>query len=195
MKRGHYIFSILALIICILAVSCTMQRVPDETLPQTTPENRQTRFDPGVTPAPRRARQENFRRDMRDSMIRDSDRNENGRNISPMNTNMQERAERVANAAARVKEVESATCLITGNTAMVGLQFNEQYKGQLTDSIKRQVEKRVRETDNRINRVVVTADPDLVSRIEEIFREIGNGRPISGFTEEINEMINRINPK
>ena len=128
-------------------------------------------------------------------MIRDSDRNENGRNISPMNTNMQERAERVANAAARVKEVESATCLITGNTAMVGLQFNEQYKGQLTDSIKRQVEKRVRETDNRINRVVVTADPDLVSRIEEIFREIGNGRPISGFTEEINEMINRINPK
>ena len=73
---------------------------------------------------------------MRDSLIRDSDRNENGRNISPMNTNMQERAERVANAAARVKEVESATCLITGNTAMVGLQFNEQYKGQLTDSIK-----------------------------------------------------------
>jgi YhcN/YlaJ family sporulation lipoprotein len=78
---------------------------------------------------------------------------------------------------------------------MVGLQFNDQYKGRLTDSIKKQVEKKVKDADNRISRVVVTADPDLVSRIEEIFKEIGNGRPISGFTKELNEMINRINPK
>jgi len=104
-------------------------------------------------------------------------------------------AQAVADAAAKQKEVQSAACIITGNTAMVGLQFNDQYKGRLTDSIKKQVEKKVKDADNRISRVVVTADPDLVSRIEEIFKEIGNGRPISGFTKELNEMINRINPK
>ena len=78
---------------------------------------------------------------------------------------------------------------------MVGVQFNKQYKGELTDTIKKQVDRKVREADQRIKRVVVTADPDLVSRIEEIFRDIGNGKPISGFADEINEMINRINPR
>ena len=78
---------------------------------------------------------------------------------------------------------------------MIGIQFNDQYKGKLTDRIKEKVEERARDTDRRINRVVVTAEPDVVSRLEEMFREIGKGRPISGFTDELNEMINRINPK
>jgi YhcN/YlaJ family sporulation lipoprotein len=108
---------------------------------------------------------------------------------------MENRAERIADAAAEQKEIESAACVITGNTAMVGVQFNEQYKGKLTDAIKSQVENKVKDADNRITRVVVTADPDLVSRIEDIFKDIGNGKPISGFTKELNEMINRINPQ
>jgi len=173
--------------------------MPDKTVPQTTPQNRQTRFVPRVSPTPRTITQENNRyntnNSINNSTVRNRDQVKNDTYISPTGTNMKDRAEKIADAAARIKEVKSASCLITGNTAMVGLQFDEQYKGQLTNAIKRQVEKRVRETDNRINEVVVTADPDLVSRIEEIFQKIGNGRPISGFTEEINEIINRINPK
>ncbi len=205
MKKTHYLLSILAVIISgLLVVSCTVQR---ETVPQT-PENRQTRFvprvspdpitrqnAPNISPRPRTFTQDNNRRNINDSLVGDRDRNRNNPNTTPMGTNMQDRAQEIADAAAKQKEVQSASCVITGNTAMVGLQFNKQYKGSLTNAIKKQVEKRVKETDKRIDRVVVTADPDLVSRIEEIFQEIGNGRPISGFTEELREMINRINPK
>ena len=49
MKKTHYLLSILAVIISgLLVVSCTVQR---ETVPQT-PENRQTRFVPRVSPDP-----------------------------------------------------------------------------------------------------------------------------------------------
>jgi len=108
---------------------------------------------------------------------------------------MQERAELLADAAAEQKEIESATCLITGNTALIGVQFDKQYKGELTDRIKKAVEEKVKAKDDRIKRVIVTADPDMVSRIEDIFKDIGKGKPLSGFVKEINEMINRIQPR
>ena len=206
MKKRSLVFSVLAmLLIALLVTSCTVERTPEN--PTTPGNNRQTRFLPRTSPmAP-----DNYRpnvtpgQGMQGPMTNNNRNTGNNRYIvnnntarpgtNQMGTDMQDRAEKLADVAAKQKEVESASCLITGNTAMVGLQFNNQYKGKLTDSIKKQVDKRVREADKRIDKVVVTADPDMVSRIEEIFQDIGKGRPISGFTDELKEMINRINPK
>ena len=69
---------------------------------------------------------------------------------------MSRTGQKIANAAAAKKSESS--CVITGNTAMVGIQFNKQHKGDLTDAIEAG-RKRVKDADNRINRVVVTADP------------------------------------
>lgn len=104
------------------------------------------------------------------------------------------RAESIANAVAKEKNIESASCVITGNTALVGLQFDKQYKGEITDAIKNSVKKRVKKVDDRINEVVVTADPDLLSRIKTMASDIEKGKPLSGFTNEIEEIIRRINP-
>lgn len=106
-----------------------------------------------------------------------------------------DRAAKIANKVADLNEVESATCVITGNTAMIGVQFSDQYKGKMTDAIKKKIDQVVKKTDPRIDRVAVTADPDVVNRIRDIFRDIGKGKPISGFAEEINELLNRIQPK
>ena len=203
MKKRRLLFSILAIMIVgLLVVSCTVDRTPGNPDPQR--DNRQTRFLPRNSPAP-------LNNDMRPNVApRQENQGQNapGMNNSPgtnntqpnnttnqMGNNVQDRAEKLADVAAEQKEVESASCLITGDTAMVGVQFSKQYKGELTNNIKEEVDKKVREADKRIKRVVVTADPDLVSRIEEIFDDIGNGKPLSGFANELNEMINRINPK
>lgn len=119
-------------------------------------------------------------------------------NITPTrvdNTQYVNRARRIADKVADLNEIESATCVISGNTAMIGVQFSKQYKGQMTDALKGKIDRLVKETDARINRVAVTADPDLVSRIRDMFRDIGRGRPVSGFVKEINELLNRIQPK
>ncbi|HHY83540.1 MAG TPA: YhcN/YlaJ family sporulation lipoprotein [Clostridiales bacterium] len=202
MRKIYKLLSILVVILIgLLAVSCTVPRRPQNTVPPASPNTRQTRFIPRTSPAvppmtspgpyftPGPYNNYNWR------TTRDPLNNNRTGNTTPMGGNWQERAERIADAAARQKEVESAACVITGNTAVVGLQFDDQYKGKLTDAIKKKVEERCLDADNRIKRVVVTADPDLVSRLEEMFNDIGKGKPISGFTKEINEIINRINPK
>ncbi|MDN5277383.1 MAG: hypothetical protein PWR01_1348 [Clostridiales bacterium] len=119
-------------------------------------------------------------------------------NVTPTrvdNRQYMNRARRIADNVADLKEIESATCVISGNTAIIGVQFSKQYKGKMTDEIKKKIDQVVKKTDTRINRVAVTADPDLVSRIRDIFRDIGRGRPLSGFVKEINELLNRIQPK
>lgn len=201
MKKRHYLLSILAIVLALLlVVSCAPARRPGDNVPQITPGTRQSRFVPRNAPnqspmtSPSPITQDRRNMGNTDNLNQNNNVRDN-RNIGTTDTNTRDRAKKIANAAAKQKEVDSAACVITGNTAMIGVQFNAQYKGDLTNAIKKQVEKRVKDADNKITRVVVTADPDMVSRLKEIFVDIGKGRPISGFAEELNEMINRINPR
>ena len=190
MKTKYYLFSILAIMITMmLVVSCAPARRPGTTrAPGSTPGTRQTRVVPRNAP----------NRPIVSATPGPVTPNPATPNATPRDNNAgdtQSRAREIADAAARQRDVKSATCVLTGNTAMIGVQFNEQLKGKMTDAIKTEVEKKAKEADDRITRVVVTADPDMVSRIQDIFKDIGNGKPISGFTEELNEMVNRIAPK
>ena len=105
-----------------------------------------------------------------------------------------DKAKDIARDIAKEKNIESASCVVTGDTALVGLQFEEQYKGKVTDAIKKSVEKRVKKIEPSIKNVAVTADPDLLSRIKTMAKDIEGGKPLSGFTKEIDEIIRRINP-
>jgi len=106
-----------------------------------------------------------------------------------------EEAKKIADKVADLEEIESATCVITGDTAMVGVQFSEQYKGELTDEIKKKIEDVAEKSEEKITKVVVTADPDLYKRLEDIVTDIGKGKPLTGFRDEIDEILNRIQPK
>jgi len=106
-----------------------------------------------------------------------------------------DRAERIADRVASLREIESSTCIITGNTAMIGVQFSDQYKGKMTNAIKEKCEEIVKNTDKDIKRVVVTADPDIYSRMTTMLKDISKGKPLSGFAKEMNELLNRIQPK
>jgi YhcN/YlaJ family sporulation lipoprotein len=110
------------------------------------------------------------------------------------NLNMTDRAEKIARNVAKLKEVNSATCVITGNTALIGIDMKDNIEGKMTNDLKRKVESSVRNTDKNIKNVTVTADVDLYKRISNMARDIRNGRPITGFTDEIQEMLRRITP-
>ena len=114
------------------------------------------------------------------------------RSTTPANTS--NRAKAIAKDIAKEKDIKTASCVVTGDTALVGLQFEKQYKGKVTDAIKKSVEKRVKKHEPTIKKVVVTADPDLLSRIKTMATDIEKGKPLSGFTTEIEEIIRRINP-
>jgi len=100
----------------------------------------------------------------------------------------------IAKKVNHLKEVKNTTVLLSGNTAIIGVEIDRNVQGQMTDDLKNKIIKAVKDADGSIRNVSVTANPDLFTRISNIEKDIRDGRPISGFAEEFQEILRRINP-
>ncbi|MGI6512793.1 MAG: YhcN/YlaJ family sporulation lipoprotein [Syntrophomonadaceae bacterium] len=113
-------------------------------------------------------------------------------------TEIRKLADRLTNKAVEVKGVRSATVVVqpanNRYTVLVGLTLNSEVKQDQTSAIKKEVSEKLSKTDKRINRVLVTTNPELVRRIEDIARGILGGKPVQSFAEEITEVTRRIAP-
>lgn len=107
---------------------------------------------------------------------------------------MTERSKTLAKKLNELNEVNNANVLITANTALIGIDIPKDASNESVTNIKNTVENKVKEVDREIDRVVVTADADLVTRMKNVGKDIESGKPISGFTNEIEEIIKRITP-
>lgn len=96
--------------------------------------------------------------------------------------------------AKRVPGVNGAHCVVINNVAIIGLDVEGKLDRSRVGSIKYSVAEAVRK-DPRSVRALVTADIDLSSRLAEMSRHISEGRPISGFSSELADIIGRIMPQ
>ena len=104
-------------------------------------------------------------------------------------------AAKLAKTAEKVDGVKSATVVITGSTAMVGLETDPDIEKEKTDKIKNKVAEQIKKTDNSIRNVSITTDPNLIARLDKIAQGIRNGKPISSFADELAEITRRMTPK
>lgn len=173
------------LVVAIAITGCRPARRPMPQEPQPMPERQEQmpgeQADDGM---------------LRDTRIPGDDRTA-PRNMQPneLEQDLTVRADRIVNEIVRLEEVRSATVVISENTALVGVTLTGAGEGEMDRDVERKIEETVKETDRNIDRVAVTADPDLFTRIENIAREAGRGRPLSGFGREIEEIFRRITPK
>jgi YhcN/YlaJ family sporulation lipoprotein len=103
-------------------------------------------------------------------------------------------AGRLAGEAARVPGVNKATVVIVGSTAYVGINLNADVERGETTRIQQRVAVRVRKTEPRLRRVMVTTDADTFTRIKRVQDGIARGKPVSAFTREIQEINRRMTP-
>lgn len=103
-------------------------------------------------------------------------------------------ADKIANKIEELDEIKNVAVAISGNRCLVGVTTTDNVEGNVTTTLKNRIENIVKESDNNIKTVHVTASPDLYSRIENIGNGIREGRPLSGFASEIEEIIRRITP-
>ncbi|WP_051003979.1 YhcN/YlaJ family sporulation lipoprotein [Gottschalkia acidurici] len=115
-------------------------------------------------------------------------------NTNTDNNSMVEKSDRIANKLTELPEVKNASVILTGNTCLVGINTNDNTEGKVTTDLKNRVEAKVKEEDSNINNVAVTADPDLIKRVENLGTDVRNGKPISGLGNEVEEIIRRITP-
>ncbi|WP_201001501.1 YhcN/YlaJ family sporulation lipoprotein [Paenibacillus glycanilyticus] len=93
-----------------------------------------------------------------------------------------------------IKGVTNAHCVVLGNTAVVGIDVDSKLDRSRVGTIKYSVAEAFHKDPYGID-AIVTADMDLSQRLNEIGADIRRGRPISGFAEEMADIIGRIVPQ
>jgi YhcN/YlaJ family sporulation lipoprotein len=94
----------------------------------------------------------------------------------------------------QVQGVEDATVVISGNTAYVGLDLDNNTNTVNNTNIKNNVTQKIRASNTNINTVYVSTETGFMDRLRDVGTGIRGGRPISGFTTELRDMVRRINP-
>ncbi|NLM04508.1 MAG: YhcN/YlaJ family sporulation lipoprotein [Clostridiales bacterium] len=111
-----------------------------------------------------------------------------------LNQDLVTRSEKIVDEVVKVNGVESATVVISENTAIVGVDLEDDKTGELGKDVEMEIKKVVEETDEDIDEVAITADPDLFTRVENLANDFADGKPLSGLGNEIEEIFRKINP-
>jgi YhcN/YlaJ family sporulation lipoprotein len=116
-------------------------------------------------------------------------------NQNKTNTNDTARAKAIRDSIVKNhKDINGATVVLSDSTAYVGLDLKGNVSGSTADRLKTEVADTVKNQDRSIDRVLVSSDVKIVTRLKQIGRDIENGRPISGFINELDTMFRRVTP-
>ncbi len=193
MKKNKILLLTFILLIAALAIGCTVQpNNRTQTRLGVDRENLGIRRDNTVN----RDRIGNNLRNIDDNNLSDMNENMVDRNNNNLNfrNNNAEKAKDIADQIEKLANIDRASVLISGNTAIVGVDMENNVEGQITRNLKQRIENIVKKADNDIKNVSITADPDLFTRISNMAEDITNGRPITGFAEQFEEILRRITP-
>jgi YhcN/YlaJ family sporulation lipoprotein len=128
-------------------------------------------------------------------------------------------SQQIADRIAALDDVDSASVLLAGRNAYVAVVMpSGQGKGtgaganmgkgnagntggsqalstfDAPQQIKERIASQVRAINPNIRRVYVSANPDFVSRMNGFAQDVMSGRPVSGFLDEFNTLVQRIFP-
>ncbi|WP_246294450.1 YhcN/YlaJ family sporulation lipoprotein [Paenibacillus planticolens] len=103
-------------------------------------------------------------------------------------------ADRLESLATSIPNVESAHCVVFGNTAVVGINLRKDLDRAKVGTVKYSVAEALKKDPYGVN-AIVTADLDLDQRLRNIRDNISAGRPITGFAEQMADIMGRAMPQ
>lgn len=103
-------------------------------------------------------------------------------------------SERLEQLAESIPRVRNANCVVIGNTAIVGIDVDENLDRSRIGTVKYSVAEALRKDPYGVH-AIVTADMDLRARVQKLRQAIAEGRPLSGFSEELADLIGRVMPQ
>ena len=95
----------------------------------------------------------------------------------------------IEKAIARISEVSDARVVVTNSTALVGVRFDNAYKGEITERIREMVAAEVLRADPNIQTVAVTASEDDVNKVYDLSEQIRSGRTADELSAQINAIV------
>lgn len=95
-------------------------------------------------------------------------------------------------AAVKISEIGSCVTAIIGDTCVAGVQFDSQYKGELTDRIRDMVAARIQSAAPGVERIAITADPQIAVEIGTIADRISQTGALGDLAGDLNALMGRI---
>ncbi|WP_408010356.1 YhcN/YlaJ family sporulation lipoprotein [Pseudalkalibacillus sp. A8] len=122
------------------------------------------------------------------------DDNDNGAGV--MNNQRVKVAEKAADKITNLPEVQDANVFVTNENAYVAAQLTTgtQAEGEVTRELEKKIADQVKATDQDINNVFVSTNPEFFDRSANYAEKFGRGEPVQGLFEEFNETIRRVFP-
>lgn len=127
----------------------------------------------------------------------DNDMADDNRDMADDNRNEDNQmkvADKAADKVNEVEGVENATVIVTENNAFVAVALEGNKEGNITDDVKNKISDKVKSTDESIDNVYVSANPDFFERMQDYGDRINQGEPITGFFDEFGETVRRVFP-
>ena len=119
-----------------------------------------------------------------------TNRNNNGKN----NQNRMAVADKAAEKIVSMREVDQANVIVTDNNAYVAAKLTNHNGNRIEKDIENKISDVVKSTDQNIDNVYVSVNPDFYERTTSYANDIRNGRPIAGFFDEFNTLVRRTFP-
>lgn len=143
---------------------------------------------------------------LNNGMVRDRNNNMNtDTNLSMDMSNMSSRATTIAERVTALPEIDDASVLISGNTAIVGCEVKGDTTNKITNALKTKVEAAVKVADRNIQNVSVTSDSGIYKRIQTMTKDMNNSmtnmntnmnnmkdNPATRFTKDIEDILRDI---
>ncbi len=108
---------------------------------------------------------------------------------------MNKRAEKIADAVTKeIAQVKDSRVIISEKMAYVSVSIDEKADANQSMDLKEEVSNITKKTDSSIETVYVMEDPDTFTRMKEIGNDIADGKPVSGFMKELENMFVRMTP-
>lgn len=98
-------------------------------------------------------------------------------------------ASNIESAIDRISEISESRVVVAGSTALVGVRFDNVYKGRLTDRIRQLVAAEVMKADPTIQTVAVTGEAGDVEKVYALADQIRAGRTADDLSAEINAIV------
>ena len=95
----------------------------------------------------------------------------------------------IEKAISQISEISDARVVVTNSTALVGVKFDNAYKGEITERIREMVAAEVLRADPSIQTVAVTASEDDVRKVYDLSERIRAGRTADELAAEINAIV------
>lgn len=100
----------------------------------------------------------------------------------------------LAQEVEKLSEVSLCDVVAEGDRAVVGLSFDAQYQGTLTDRIEEMVREKITGIESAVIHIAVTADPTLCTEIKNLAQEVQGKSMTEEQMAKFDELYEKIQP-